>query len=70
MREYYIRNKEHILEKQSKYYISNKERIKNYMRLYMKTYKIRKNKLNKTINEKSQVIDKTQSDEVSTITNE
>jgi len=28
-----------LLEKQSEYYMENKDKIKNYMKVYMRTYK-------------------------------
>ena len=39
MREYYQKNKAKLLEKQSDYYVENKDKIKNYMKVYMRTYK-------------------------------
>lgn len=58
MREYYQRNKEKLLKKQSDYYVDNKEKIKIYMKVYMRQYK-KKSVLGKdVVDPKSKVVDK------------
>jgi len=42
MKDYYQKNKQKILDKQSEYYMANKEKIKNYMKKYMRNYKKKK----------------------------
>ena len=39
MKEYYQKNKLKLLAKQSEYYVENKDKIKDYMKVYMRTYK-------------------------------
>lgn len=39
MKDYYKKNKDKILKKQSKYYIDNKDKIREYMKNYMREYK-------------------------------
>jgi hypothetical protein len=39
MKKYYKKHRDSILKKQCIYYVDNKERIKNYMKIYMRTYK-------------------------------
>ena len=45
MREYYQKNKEELLLNQPEYYLENKDRFKNYMKVYMRTYKKKKSDL-------------------------
>jgi len=47
MRDYYLKNKKTLLEKQSKYYVENKDKIKVYMKTYMRNYKPSKKVENK-----------------------
>jgi len=39
MKEYYQKNKEKLLKKQSDYYVNHKDKIKKYMKKYMRSYK-------------------------------
>ena len=65
MKDYYQRNKEKLLKKQSKYYVDNKEKIKNYMKVYMRKYKKKKSVLRKhVVNPKGKVVDKVDKDKV------
>lgn len=57
MKEYYQKNKEKLLSKQSNYYVNNKEKIKEYMKKYMRDYKKKKSDVVKfgkgTVDDKS-----------------
>jgi hypothetical protein len=65
MKDYYQRNKEKLLKKQSEYYIDNKEKIKNYMKVYMRKYKKKKLDLRKNVvDPKGKVVDKVDKDKV------
>jgi hypothetical protein len=65
MKEYYLKNKKHLLTKQSEYYVENKEKIKVYMKTYMRKYKPTKKSLRKdVIDKKSKVVDKVDEDKV------
>lgn len=65
MKDYYQRNKEKLLKKQSEYYVDNKEKIKNYMKVYMRKYKKKKLDLRKNVvDPKGKVVDKVDKDKV------
>jgi hypothetical protein len=70
MRDYYLKNKKILLEKQSKYYVENKDKIKVYMKTYMRNYKPSKKSLlgKDVVNPKSKVIDKLDKNEISSVT--
>jgi len=66
MKEYYLQNKKHLLEKQSKYYVDNKDKIKVYMKTYMRNYNPSKKSLlgKDVVDPKSQVVDKVDENKV------
>jgi hypothetical protein len=70
MRDYYLKNKKTLLEKQSKYYVENKDKIKVYMKTYMRNYKPSKKSLLRKdmVNPKSKVVDKLDKDKVGSVT--
>ena len=66
MKDYYLKHKDHLLEKQSKYYVHHKEKIKIYMKTYMRSYKPSKKLLlgKDVVDPKSKVVDVVDKDKV------
>lgn len=66
MKDYYLKNKKRLLDRQSKYYSENKEKIKLYMKEYMRKYKPSKKSLlgKDVVDPKSKVVNKIDKDKV------